>query len=176
MSEWPPTGLLWGLEMWLRCKFVFVYLARTLTQDARRVEMVKWRGGRYSISGLSSDSLPTQVYNPFQSTIQLTFHSIVHWSEGKDYCDATTYADFIGKVCNVFTLKYEVFLPYMLIRAFIILASSPSASPISAPIYINLSRSHITSHHFFTIYIYRPKRKLFLNGCRLLVSIYPGTY
>ena len=71
MSEWPPPELsCWGLELWLRCKFVFVYLARTQTQDARRVEMVKWRGGRYSISGLLGDSLPTQsTCHPTQSTM-----------------------------------------------------------------------------------------------------------
>ena len=50
---------------------MFVYLARTQTQDARRVEMVKWRGGRYSISGLLGDSLPTQ--STCHST-QSTFH------------------------------------------------------------------------------------------------------
>ena len=47
---------------------MFVYLARTQTQDARRVEMVKWRGGRYSISGLLGDSLTANLeYMPLNT-------------------------------------------------------------------------------------------------------------
>ena len=59
---------------------MFVYLARTQTQDARRVEMVKWRGGRYSISGVLGDSLTANLeYMPLNTINNALFLEV--WAQ-----------------------------------------------------------------------------------------------